>query len=148
MANSIEVTEELFNKVTDILNEEFKIHKIVPSILYHTNILADVAIDEFRVYLSRRIFREQQDTLCVNVTDLGRVRYQSEGVVQISFFAPRAIKNSSKILEIVAQNLKNKLRKSQFDCFWLRNITATPYNVENNSYRYEVTAIYMFDEII
>ena len=148
MATAIEVTEELFNKVTDTLNEEFKVHKIVPNILYHTNVSTDVNIDEFRVYLNRRIFREQQDTLCVNVTDFGRVRYQSEGVVQVSFFAPRAVKSSSKVIEIIAQNLKNKLRKSQFNCFWLRNITATPYNIENNSYRYEVTATYIFDEIV
>lgn len=148
MASEIEVTEELFNSIVTVLNNEFKAHKVVPEILYHTNIVPEPKLAKFRVYLNRRVFMESQDTLSVNVSDLGKVRYSTRGIIQVSFFAPRAIPSSSKILEIVAQNLKNELRKSQFKCFLLRNITATPYNIENNSYRYEVTATYIYDEIV
>lgn len=148
MSVGIEVVEELFGKVGEIVNAEFALHNIKPILMYHSNVIPEHHASECRVYINRRIFREEQDTISTNVTDSGRIRYESTGLLQVSFFVPRALKNSFKATEMVAQELKNQLRKSQFKCVWLRNIMATPYNSENNSYRYEVTATFIYDEIV
>ena len=148
MVKSIEVVTELFNKIKTVLTDEFKNQDLTFQLLTHSNLNPKDAPTETRVYLNRRVYREGQDTLSVDVTDTGRRRYQSAGVVQASFFIPRSVVDGYRKTEIVAQVLKNELRKTSFECLWLRNIVASPFPTENNCYRYELTANYFYDEIV
>lgn len=148
MVKSIDVTTELFTAIKTSLTEHFKNERLQFKLLTHSNLDPKEAPTECRVYLNRMIYREGQDTLSVNVTDAGRVRWETAGVVQVSFFIPRSVVDGYRKTEIVAQKLKNDLRKMTFGCLWLRNITATPYYAENNCYRYELTANYFYNEIV
>ena len=115
---------------------------------YHSNLITENNNRSLRIYVNRRIIREEQDTLAVDVEDFGRVRYTSEGVYVLSFFMARSVPKSFSTTERIVQKLKNALRKERFECLWVRNPTATPQGMENNSYRYDLMFSYEFDEII
>lgn len=145
---AIEVTNIMFQFIENNLIELFNEKKLKFEILWHSNLLADNNANICRVYVNRRIIKEEQDTLSGTVVEQGRVRYNSTGACVISFFIPRSISKGYSDCEWIAQSLKNALRRERFDCLWVRNVTATPYNMENNSYRYDVSFGYEFDEIV
>ena len=134
----------LYDTLTTICQEEH----IDAELDFHSNVLPTNKNQKLRIYFNRRIIREDQDTLAVDVEDFGKIRYTSEGVYAISFFMARSIPNGYDKMELIVQKLKNALRLKRFDCLWVRHITASPYNMENNSYRYELTFSYEFDEIV
>lgn len=115
---------------------------------FYSNVAPDNDNQKLRVYIRSRIARESQDTLAVDVVDFGRIRYTSVGVYALSFFMPRNVSGGYLKMATVAQTLKTELRQKRFECTWLRNVTATPYQMENNSYRYELTFSFEFDEIV
>lgn len=145
---AIEVRNILFQFLENNLTQLFNEKKLPFEILWHSNLKEDNNSTICRVYVNRRIINEEQDTLSTDVVDHGRVRYNTIGACVVSFFIPRTISNSYSDCEWIAQNLKNQLRRERFDCFWVRDVTATPYNMENNSYRYDVSFGYEFDEIV
>lgn len=145
---AIHVVDELNTFLQDTIIDLCQKNGIEYKLNYHSNVLPENNVRDLRIYFNRRIIREEQDTLAVDVGDLGKVRYTSNGVYAISFFMARSIPNGYSILEQVVQELKNALRQKRFECLWVRHVTATPYNMENNSYRYELTFSYEFDEII
>lgn len=148
MSCAIKIQEGLFEFINSTILNVCQTKNIPVQILYHSNLISDIKKDILRVYISRQIFREKQDTLCVDVTDKGQVRYTSDGVCSISFFQPKTISDGYRVMEELAQELKNALRKKRFANLWVRNPTATPYNIEQNCYRYNVTFNYEFDEIV
>lgn len=139
-----ELNTFLYDTLTTICQEEH----IDAELDFHSNVLPTNENQKLRIYFNRRTIREDQDTLAVDVEDLGKIRYTSEGVYAISFFMARSIPNGYDKMELIVQKLKNALRLKRFDCLWVRHITASPYNMENNSYRYELTFNYEFDEIV
>ena len=139
-----ELNTFLYDTLTTICQEEH----IDAELDFHSNVLPTNKNQKLRIYFNRRIIREDQDTLAVDVEDFGKIRYTSEGVYAISFFMARSIPNGYDKMELIVQKLKNALRLKRFDCLWVRHITASPYNMENNSYRYELTFSYEFDEIV
>lgn len=146
---AIELTNKLFGFLEEELNKLFKEQKLQCELLWHSNVLPDNNANKCRVYINRRIVTEGQDTLAINVVDQGRVRYNTVGVCVISFFTPRSQSGGYAKTEWIAQALKNALRQKRFEeCLWVRNVIATPYNMENNSYRYDVSFSYEFDEIV
>lgn len=145
---TIKVVDELNTFLYENLISLCKEYSVDNEINFSSNVLPENQNEKLRVYINRRIIREEQDTLAVDVEDLGKIRYTSYGVYAISFFMPRSKPNSYDLMESIVQKLKNALRKKRFDCLWVRHITASPYNMENNSYRYELTFSYEFDEII
>lgn len=145
---AIRVIDELNTFLQESLISICENENVAVELNWHSNVLPDNQTQKLRIYLTRHIVREEQDTLAVDVEDLGKVRYTSTGVYAISFFMPRNISGSYNKMERIAQTLKNALRQKRFDCLWVRHITASPYNMENNSYRYELTFSYEFDEII
>lgn len=148
MMKAVRVIDELNTFLYETLNSICETKGVKCELHFHSNVLQENNNDTLRIYLNRRIIREDQDTLAVDVEDFGRVRYTSEGVYSISFFMPRFVSNSYDNMELIAQELKNELRKKRFACLWVRHITASPYTMENNSYRYDVTFSYEFDEIV
>lgn len=145
---ALHVIDELNTFLYDTLTEFCQEEHIDTELDFHSNVLPTNENQKLRIYFNRRIIREDQDTLSVDVEDLGKVRYTSEGVYAISFFMARSIPNGYDKMELIVQRLKNALRLKRFDCLWVRHITASPYNMENNSYRYELTFNYEFDEIV
>lgn len=145
---AIHVVDELNTFLQNSIIDLCQKNDIAYELNYHSNVLPENKVRNLRVYFNRRIIREEQDTLAVDVEDLGKVRYTSNGVYAVSFFMARSIPNGYSKLEQVVQELKNALRQKRFECLWVRHVTATPYNMENNSYRYELTFSYEFDEII
>lgn len=145
---AIHVVDELNTFLQNSIIDLCQKNDIAYELNYHSNVLPENKARNLRVYFNRRIIREEQDTLAVDVEDLGKVRYTSNGVYAVSFFMARSIPNGYSKLEQVVQELKNALRQKRFECLWVRHVTATPYNMENNSYRYELTFSYEFDEII
>lgn len=145
---AVNVIDELNTFLYDTLTELCQSENVAVEFDFHSNVLPENYNQKLRIYFNRRIIREDQDTLAVDVEDLGKVRYTSEGVYAISFFMARSIPNGYSKMELIAQKLKNALRQKRFDCLWVRHITASPYNMENNSYRYELTFSYEFDEIV
>lgn len=145
---AVTVIDELNKFLFDKLKEICKEKQIDAEFDFHSNVLPDTSNQKLRIYFNRRIIREEQDTLAVDVEDLGKVRYTSEGVYAINFFMARSIPNGYSKMEQIAQELKNALRQKRFDCLWVRHVTASPYNMENNSYRYDITFSYEFDEIV
>lgn len=148
MKDAIENTDELFTFLQDSLNNLFTEKGLGVELLWHTNLLDQNNPSRCRVYINRKIVNETQDTLAINVVEEKSVRYNTVGVCVISFFTPRSLDGGYAKTESIAQQLKNLLRKQRFDCLWVRDVTATPYNIENNSYRYDVTFGYEFDEIV
>lgn len=145
---AVTVIDELNTFLYDTLKAICQDKNVDAEYDFHSNVLPDNFNQKLRIYFNRRIIREDQDTLAVDVEDLGKVRYTSEGVYAINFFMPRAKPNGYSLLELIVQELKNALRQKRFDCLWVRHITASPYNMENNSYRYDLTFSYEFDEIV
>lgn len=145
---AIQVVDELNTFLQNTIINLCQNNDIEYELNYHSNVLPENKVRNLRIYFNRRIIREEQDTLAVDVEDLGKVRYTSNGVYAISFFMARSIPNGYSKLEQVVQELKNALRQKRFECLWVHHVTATPYNMENNSYRYELTFSYEFDEII
>ena len=70
-----------------------------------SNLNPNNSIDKLRIYLTRRIIREDQDTLAVDVEDFGRKRYTSEGVYAISFLMPKTLSGGYLKLETIAAKL-------------------------------------------
>lgn len=145
---AVTVKNEINNFLKDKLKELCATVGIEYEFHYQSNLIAETNTQKLRVYFNSRVIREEQDTLAVDVEDLGRIRYTTNGVYVLNFFAPRNLPMSYDKMESIAQQLKNELRKARFECLWVRHITATPYPQENNSYRYDVTFSYEFDEII
>lgn len=145
---AVKVVDELNTFLYDTLSLICKHKKVDCELDFHSNVLPDNNNQKLRVYFNRRIISEDQDTLSVDVEDFGKVRYTTQGVYAISFFMARSIPNGFETMELIVQELKNALRRKRFDCLWVRHITASPYNMENNSYRYELTFNYEFDEIV
>lgn len=145
---AVEVVQEINTFLEDTLRSICADENIDYEFHYHSNVIPETNNRNLRIYVNRRIVREEQDTLAVDVEDFGRVRYTSEGVYVLSFFTARSVPRGFSTTERIVQKLKNALRKERFDCSWVRNPTATPYSMENNSYRYELTFSYQFDEII
>lgn len=145
---AIKVVDELNKFLTETLKELSVKEQIETEINFHSNVQPTTNNQKMRVYINRKIIREGQDTLAIDVEDFGRVRYTSEGVYGISFFVPRNLSGSYGKMERTVQELKNALRQKRFDCMWVRHITASPFDMENNSYRYELTFNYEFDEVI
>lgn len=148
MIKSIEITNTINRFLTDTLNAICTENNVAFELHFSSNIKPTINKNLLRIYIDRRIIRENQDTLAIDVADFGRVRYTSEGLYSISFFTPISLSGSYAQMETVVQELKNKLRQAQLECVWLRFITASPFSVENESYRYELTFNYTFDEII
>ena len=146
--NVIENTNALFAFLETTLQNLFKEKDLKLELLWHSNVLPDNNPNICRVYVNRRIVNEEQDTLAINVAEMGRVRYNTQGVCVVSFFTPRSINGGYAKTEWIAQALKNALRRERFKCLWVRNVTATPFNMENNSYRYDLSFSYEFDEIV
>ena len=145
---AIENTNKLFAFIETKLKEFMKEKQVNGEILWHSNVLPDNNPTICRIYVNRRVVSESQDTLAINVAELGKVRYTTVGVCVVSFFTPRSISGGYAKTEWIAQALKNALRKERFECLWVRDVTATPYNMENNSYRYDLSFGYEFDEIV
>lgn len=145
---AVRVIDELNNFLFNTLTALCKELEVNAEFDFHSNLVPTNENQKLRIYFNRQIIREDQDTLAVDVEDLGKVRYTSVGVYAISFFMARTIPNGYAKMELVAQKLKNLLRQERFDCLWVRHVTASPYKMENNSYRYELTFNYEFDEII
>lgn len=145
---AIEVVNEINTFLEDTMKRICAEENIDYEFHYHSNVIPETNSRSLRIYVNRRIVREQQDTLAVDVEDFGRVRYTSEGVYALSFFMARSVPKGFSTTERIVQKLKNALRKERFDCLWVRNPTGTPYSMENHCYRYELTFSYEFDEII
>lgn len=145
---SIKVVNQLNTYLIEKLQSLCQDQEIECEFNFHSNVQPTTDNQKLRVYITRMIYRENQDTLAVDVGDIGKVRYTSEGVYALSFFIPRNISGSYRKMETIVQQLKNMLRKERFDCVWVRHIRASPFNMENNCYRYDLGFNYYFDEII
>lgn len=145
---SIKVMDELAEFLEVNIYNLCEKNKIKCDIHYASNVQAELDRNKMTAYVSRQMFREEQDTLAVDVVDFGKRRYTSYGAMAVSFFMPRTIKNGYFIMETIAQNLKNILRAKSFNCLWVRDVMASPHLIENNCYRYDLTFSYLFDEIV
>ena len=72
---AVQVIDELNNFLFNTLSALCKELEVNAEFDFHSNLVPTNENQKLRIYFNRQIIREDQDTLAVDVEDLGKVRY-------------------------------------------------------------------------
>lgn len=117
-------------------------------ILWNSLLKEENVKEELSCYVHDEIISEYQDTLSVDVGDLGKRRFESKGIYVLTFFVPRFMGNGYNLVEDMVQDLKNILRVRNFETCWVRGVQTSNLFSSKDERKFHLSFEFIFNEII